>query len=238
MARRISIRLVLAALVIALAPSVASASVTGECTGEATILGETYTPANDTPKNAIPIPDREGVQVTYSGSVNFENKNHSGSVKVQVGPFNIAVGDWDGANQQDDRGVTDKIYELDDFRDKLPIWIPGVWKVSGEHSAGPNSCTGFAMIKLEGSPFTNPVGLIVIVALIALIYLAVRAAMKRHMVAAALLALFAGLLLAVAVMMLGIKPLDTVTTVVIPILLAVVAVGFAMYRPRSPFAGG
>jgi hypothetical protein len=237
MARRLSVGLVLAALVIMMVPSVALASVEGGCTGEATILGETYTPANDTPKNAIPIPNQEGVQVTYSGSVNFENKNHSGSVKVQVGPFNIAVGDWDGPNQQDERGVTNKIYELDDFRDKLPIWIPGVWKVSGEHSAGGNSCSGFAMIKLEGSALGSPVGLVTIVALVGLGYLAVRAIMKRRMVAAAIAAVFFGLFLAVALMMFGVKPLDTVTTVVVPIVLAIVAVVAAMYSPRSPFAG-
>jgi hypothetical protein len=219
-------------------PSVASASITGECSGEATILGETYTPEkNDTTKTAIPIPDQDGVQVTYSGSVNFENKGHKGSVKVQVGPFNIKVGDWDGSNERDERGVANKIYELDDFRDELPIWIPGVWKVSGNHSAGPNSCSGFAMIKLEGSPFSSPVGWVVIVGLIALVYSAVRAAMKRRMVAAALSSVFGGLFLAMALMMFGIKPLDTLTTVVLPIVLAIIAVGVAMYRPRSPFAG-
>ncbi len=238
MARRISVSLVLATLVIALVPSVASASVTTGCNGEATIKGETYTPANDTPGNAIPIPDEDGVEVTYSGGVTFENKGHEGSVKVQVGPFGINVGNWDGSNEQDDRGVVDKIYQLDDFRDKLPIWIPGVWKLSGNHSASGGDCTGFAMVRLEGSPFASPVGLVVMVVLIALVYLAVRAAMKRRMVAAAISAVFAGLFLAVTLMMFGIKPLDTLTTVVIPILLAIIAVAFAMYRPRSPFAGG
>lgn len=237
MAHRLAIGLALAALVIMLVPSVAIASVEGGCTGEATILGETYTPANDTAKNAIPIPDQDGVQVTYSGSVNFENKNHRGSVKVQVGPFNIEVGDWGGPNQQDERGVTNKTYELDDFRDKLPIWIPGVWKVTGDHAAGPNSCSGFAMIKLEGSPFSSPVGWVAMIGLVALAYLAVRAAMKRRMVAAAISALFLGLLVAIALMMFGIKPLDTVTTVVLPIVLAIIAVIGAMYSPRSPFSG-
>lgn len=238
MARKISVSLVLATLVIALVPSVAFASVTAGCNGEATIKGETYTPANDTPGNAIPIPDEDGVQVTYSGGVDFENKDHSGVVKVQVGPFAIEVGDWEGSNEADERGVTNNIYELDDFRDKLPVWIPGVWKLSGNHSASGGDCSGFAMIKLEGSPFSSPIGLIVLVALIALIYLAVRAAMKRRMVAAAISAVFAGLFLALTLMMFGIKPLDTVTTVVVPILLAIIAVAFAMYRPRSPFAGG
>ncbi len=62
---------ILAAFLVGLVPGVGSASVDGDCTGEATIEGVTYTPANDTPSNAIPIPDKEGVEVRYSGSVGF-----------------------------------------------------------------------------------------------------------------------------------------------------------------------
>lgn len=237
MARRLSIGFVLAALTLAMVPGVASASVDEDCYGEAIIKGEKYTADNDTPKKAIPIPNEDGVEITYSGNVNFENKGHSGAVKVQVGPFNINVGDWEGPNPDDERGVANKIYELDDFRDKLPIWIPGVWRLSGTHSASGGECAGFAMVKLEGNPFANPVGLAVFVGLIAFAYLTVRAAMKRRMVAAALYGVFAGLFLALILMMFGIRPLDTLTTIVVPIALAAIAVLAAMYRPRSPMVG-
>ena len=235
MARRLSISLVLAALVITLVPSVAVADVNRECFGEATIKGQTYTPENDTPGNAIPIPDEDGVLITYSGGVTFENKRHMGSVKVQVGPFPITVGDWEGSNEADDRGVENKTYELDDFRDKLPIWIPGVWRVSGTHTASGGECDGFAMIKLEGAALGSVVGWIALIGLIVFAYLAVRAAMKRQMVFATFAAFVAGLFLAILLMMFGVRPLDTVTTVVVPAVLGIIALIAAFTRPRSVF---
>ena len=69
MARRFAIIAALAALVIAIIPGSAAASVTGECDGEATIKGVRYTPANDTPANAIPIPNEDGVQVTSAPGI-------------------------------------------------------------------------------------------------------------------------------------------------------------------------
>lgn len=235
MTRRLSIGLFLAALLVTFVPSVAFADVNEECFGEAKIKGETYTPANDTPGNAIPIPDEDGVQVTYSGGVTFENKNHEGSVKVQVGPFPIEVGDWEGSNEADERSVENRIYELDDFRDKLPIWIPGVWRVSGTHSASGGTCDGFAMIKLEGAALGNPVGWISLIGLIGAGYGAVNAAMKRQTVFATIAAFAAGIFLAILLMMFGIRPLDTLTTVILPVGLGVVALIFSLTRPKSVF---
>ncbi len=235
MARRLSTGLVLAALVVSLAPGISYADVNGECTGEATIKGQTYTPDNDTPGEAIPIPNEDGVQVTYSGSVGFENKGHSGSVSVQVGPFPITVGDWEGSNEADDRGVTNQIYELDDFRDQLPIWIPGVWRVNGEHNASGGSCDGFAMIKLEGAALGSVVGWIALIGLLGLGYAATRAAMKRQTVFATIAAFAAGLFLALLLMMFGVRPLDTVTTVILPVALGLIALVVALTRPRPAF---
>lgn len=225
MARRLSISLVLAALVVALVPSIASGDITGSCEGEAELNGVTYTPeANDTPGTAIPIPDRDGVSVRYSAAVGFENKNFSGSASVVVGPFNITLGQtWSGANEQDVREITDAVYELDDFRDKLPIWIPGVWKVTASHEAGGNSCSGFAMIKLEGSPLGTAVGWIVLVALLALLYATIGAITQRRVATAGFSALLFGGFLALALMMLAIRPLENVTVIVIPVVLAILA---------------
>jgi hypothetical protein len=238
MARIFSILLLLVTLMVAIHPGVASADVTGDCDGEATIKGVTYTPNNDTPKSAIPIPNEDGVLITYSGSVGFENKNHSGSAEVQVGPFGITLGDpWSASNEQDERSVTDGVYELDDFRNKLPIWIPGVWKVTASHEASGGSCSGFAMIKLEGNPLGSIAGWIVLVGLLALAYATVRSITKHRTVGAGLAALFFGLFLAAALMMWGVKPLETLTVVVVPLLLTVAAVGTAaiLGRQRSTF---
>ncbi len=234
MARRLVIIAALAALVLAVLPSTATASVTGACDGSATIKGVEYTPANDTPANAIPIPNEAGVQVTYSGSVGFTNTNHSGVAKVQVGPFNITLGEaWGGSNPQDDRGVEDQIYELDDFRDQLPIWIPGVWKVSATHSADGGDCSGFAMIKLEGNPLGNVVGWIVFVGLLGSAAWLVSSILRKKPVAAAFAGLIFGFFLSLALMMWKIRPLDTLTTVILPIVLAVLAVVIAMVMARS-----
>jgi hypothetical protein len=234
MARKLLITAVLATLVVALIPGTASASVTGECTGEAIIKGETYTPANDTPGNAIPIPNEKGVQVTYSGSVGFENMNHSGVAKVQVGPFNITLDKpWSGSNEDDDRGVENQIYELDDFRDKLPIWIPGVWKVSASHSASGGECSGFAMIRLEGNPLGNAVGWVVLIGLIGTGAWLVSSIMRKRPISAAIAALLFGIFLSLALMMWKVRPLDTLTTVVVPVVLAIMAAVVAALMSRS-----
>jgi hypothetical protein len=236
MARKLSIAAILAVLVVALIPGTATASVDGDCTGEAIIKGVPYTPANDTAGNAIPIPDEKGVQVTYSGSVDFVNTNHSGSAKVQVGPFNITLDKpWGGANGLDDRGVEDQTYQLDDFRDKLPIWIPGVWKVSASHSADGGSCSGFAMIVLEGNPLGNFVGWIVLIGLLGTGFWAVSSIIRKRAASAAIAALILGIFLSLGLMMWKVRPLDTLTTVILPILLALLAIFAVMMlnRPRS-----
>ena len=236
MARRLSIGLVLTTLVIALAPSIAAADIDGDCSGEAIIRGQTYTPErNDTAKTAIPIPNEDGVQATYSGSVGFENLRHEGSAKVQVGPFGITLGDWGGSNEDDQRGVSNQVYEIDDFRDKLPIWVPGVWRVSATHSASGGDCSGFAMVKLEGNALGNAVGWIALIGLIGTAYVAINAALKKRMTSAVIAALFLGLFLAVLLMMFGVRPLDAVTTVVLPVALAIAAGVLALTRPRSAF---
>lgn len=235
MARKLSIVALLAALVIGLVPGSAAASVDGMCTGEATIKGATYTPENDTPGKAIPIPDEDGVQATYSGSVEFENMDHSGVAKVQVGPFGITLGNaWSGANTEDTRGVQDQVYELDDFRDKLPIWIPGVWRISAEHSASGGECSGFAMVKLAGSPLGNVVGWVVLIGLLATAVWAVMSLVRGGAVSAAIAGLLFGVFLSLALMMWSVRPLDTLTTVILPVALAVIAGIIASFTGRGP----
>ena len=125
------------------------------------------TPANDTPANAIPIPDETGVKIPWTGTAAMDNSSHSGSLSVVVAGFNIRVASWSGGGvEQGSNGV----YELDDFYEeldsKVPIGrVPGVWRISGEHNAG-QRCAGFAMIRLEGNPLGTLLGWIVIIGLI------------------------------------------------------------------------
>lgn len=234
MIRRFVYSLLLGALTVALLPGAAAANVTGDCDGSATIKGVTYTPANDTPGNAIPIPNEAGVVVTYSGSVDFANTNHSGSAKVVVGPFNITLDKpWGGSNQQDDRGVENQTYQLDDFRDKLPIWIPGVWKVTASHKADGGQCSGFAMIKLEGNPLGNAVGWVALLGTLGLLYGLVQAILKHRMVSAIITGLFLGLFLALDLMMWAIQPLDNLTVVIVPIVLAIIGLAGSLLMKRQ-----
>jgi len=164
MVRRLVFLVFAAGMLLAAVPSIAGAGVDpeGACWGTATIKGVTYTPANDTPSNAIPLPDEDGILIDYEGTVDFENTHHSGEIGVRIAGFDIAIADWGDANTADDRGASGT-YELDDAYEKIedvvPFGrVPGIWIVSGSHTASGGECSGFAMIKIEGNPLSHPVG--------------------------------------------------------------------------------
>ena len=172
MRRRLAVGgLLTAMLIVTLAP-VASASITegqGICDGWAEIKGVRYTPANDTPGNAIPIPDEEGVLIDWEGTANMVNTGGEGAIYVNVAGFLIKVDDWktNNAVQISNSGV----YQLDDFYEevdkRVPIGrVPGIWRVDGRHKADGGSCAGFAMIKLEGNPLGTLIGWIAVAGLI------------------------------------------------------------------------
>jgi len=144
-------------------PAVAFASVTGGCTGSVVIDGTTYGPANDTPSNPIVVPiDKSGVSAAWEGSVPFANTNHHGNLGIVVGPWNIEIANWSGANQADTRSASGD-YSIDDFKAEFPVaesLIPrGLYELSGTHEADGGSCTAHVMVKIEGSPLSNPIGI-------------------------------------------------------------------------------
>ncbi len=164
MVRRLAFLLFTTGLLLAMMPSIATAGVEpeGACWGTAVINGVTYTPDNDTRSNAIPIPDEEGVLIDYTGTVNFENLDHSGEIAVRIAGFDIGIAEWGDPNTDDTRGAAG-IYELDDAYEKIddvvPFGrVPGIWVVSGSHTASGGECSGTAMIKIEGNPLSNPLG--------------------------------------------------------------------------------
>jgi hypothetical protein len=172
MKRRLAASAVLAGLILTVIAPAASGSVTkgeGICDGWAEINGVRYTPANDTPGNAIPVPEEEGVLITWEGSANMPNTNGSGAIYVNVAGFLIKIDDWttNDAVQISNGGV----YQLDDFYEevdkRVPIGrVPGIWRVDGKHEADGGECAGFALIRLEGNPLGTLLGWIVIVGLI------------------------------------------------------------------------
>jgi hypothetical protein len=165
MGRRLGLLAFAAGLFLAITPAIASAGVSpeGACWGTAIIKGETYTPANDTRSNAIPIPNEEGVEINYTGMVDFDNMDHNGGIAVRIAGFDITIATWGDPNTADTRDAAG-VYELDDayakIDDVVPFGkVPGIWQVSGwHHAAAGGECTGTAMIKIEGNPLSNPLG--------------------------------------------------------------------------------
>lgn len=159
---------IVALMMLSAAPAAASITEGGDaCSGKATIDGVDYTPANDIPSNAIPIPNEEGVKIPWSGTATMDNSSHNGSLSVVVAGFHIRVASWEGGGTETG---SSGVYELDDFYEevdkRVPIGrVPGVWRVSGEHNAE-QRCAGFAMIRLEGNPLGTLLGWIVIVGLV------------------------------------------------------------------------
>jgi hypothetical protein len=144
-------------------PAVAHASVTGGCTGSVVIDGTTYTPANDSAANPIVVPiDKSGVVATWEGSVPFANTNHHGSIGIVVGPWDINIADWGGANPDDTRSANGT-YSLDEFKDQFPVaesLIPrGLYELSGTHTADGGTCNAHVMVKIEGNPLSSPLGI-------------------------------------------------------------------------------
>ncbi|GBD85354.1 hypothetical protein BMS3Abin02_01759 [bacterium BMS3Abin02] len=162
-------RLLLAGSLIAavlLLPATANAAISGGCTGSAVIDGITYGPDNDTPDNPIVVPiDKDGVVATWEGSVSFLNTNHHGNLDIVVGPWTIKIADWGHPNSGDKRSANGT-YSLDEFKAQFPVpvsLIPrGIYEVSGFHQADGGRCDGHVMVKIDGSPLSNPLGIAVV----------------------------------------------------------------------------
>jgi len=135
----------------------ALADVTGPCQGSATIDGIEYDASFDTADNPIVVPEeRDGLQIPYEGSVTMENTNYLGAVGVVVGPATINVADWGLDENEDDVRATEPnaTYRLGSGLNN----IVGLYQVTAFHDADGGSCDATAMVKLEGSVITNPIG--------------------------------------------------------------------------------
>lgn len=145
----------------------AGAAITGGCAGEATIDGVTYGPDNDTPSNAIVIPDDDNATASWSGSVPFANTNFSGDAGIRVGPVVIEVADWDGTNSDDVREASGE-YSLGDLKAALPVdvGVAGIYEVIVDHSADGGSCRANVFVQFEGNPLSTPLGIFSVAGLV------------------------------------------------------------------------
>ena len=138
------------------APTV-SASVQGPCEGTATIDGVTYDPTFDSASKPIVVPeDRSGLRIPYSGAITAQNTNYLGAVGIVVGPVTINIADWGLDENVDDVRATnpDAVYILGSELES----IVGLYRVTAFHDADGGSCDADAMVKLEGSVMSTPVG--------------------------------------------------------------------------------
>lgn len=176
MRRRLAAIGLLGGLLSLVVPGVAAASVTlGDCTGWVKIPDDAgtihmYTPDNDTPAKAIPIPDRDGVTIEYFGRAPFDNSNHSGAVYIHIAGLKIKIDDWGTTGPETETEKQDK-YQLDDAKDAIEGFVPldfltGVYKVSATHKADGGECAGFAMVKFGGNPLGTVVGWIIIIGIV------------------------------------------------------------------------
>ena len=143
------------ALVIALP---ASASLTGPCSGSATIAGVEYDASYDTADNPIVVPEeREGLVIPYEGAITVTNTNYLGAVGLVIGPVTVNIADWGLEENADDIRATNpgSQYRLgSEVND-----IVGLYQLTAFHDADGGSCDATAMVKLEGNPLSTPIGI-------------------------------------------------------------------------------
>lgn len=155
------VRAGLTAAIVFLLAVPAGASVSGGCTGKAVIDGVQYGPGNDTPGNAIIVPDNDDAVASWSGEVPFANTNFDGNAAITVGPWGIEVADWSGSNSDDVREASGD-YSLGELRSALPVdvGIAGIYEVVVKHKADGGSCEANVFVKFEGSPLATPLGIV------------------------------------------------------------------------------
>ena len=134
----------------------ALASISGPCSGSATINGVTYTPANDTAANPILLPENPGgTSIEYEGSISAANTNYLGAIGVVIGPVTVNVADWGlEENADDERSKGPANYVLGDELNQ----IVGLYQVTAFHDADGGSCDYTGMVRIEGAPMEHPVG--------------------------------------------------------------------------------
>lgn len=138
-------------------PATAWATVTppGLCQGTATIQGETYNQDSTTIELDV---DEDNVMIPWSGTFNAENKNYSGAINLEIGPFEIEIADWGPDPNENDIPSNSGVYDLDELWDDLPFRPLGTYDVSGFHQASGGRCDGSFEVELTGNFWTNPLG--------------------------------------------------------------------------------
>lgn len=148
----------LAMLLVLILPGTAQAKLEGPCSGSADIGGVTYDASFDSEDNPIIVPEnRDGLQIPYRGAITVQNTNYLGAVGIVIGPATINVADWGLEENDDDVRATapDSVYTLGSQLNN----IVGLYNLTAFHDADGGNCDADAMVKLEGSPLSTPIGI-------------------------------------------------------------------------------
>jgi hypothetical protein len=200
------------------------------CAGHAVITkanGTTLTV--DATQAKVHVPRSSPKPVVYSGSVTTITHNQHGFVAVVLGPFKIHFYSWAGknaSNKSSDSGTR-----------KYPAILknvpPGEYHVSGGHFAAEGSCTGSLTIIVDGSPLSNPAGIVALVG--SILFLALIAlALRGHPVLGVIGGLLFGVFLVADLMLWSISYPTSILLFGLPIAGVVVGLALGLWGPLRP----
>lgn len=143
-------------LYLLLSPMVAEAGLSGDCPIDqnwAVIQGKQYTAANDTADDPVVLPAGETLEIEYLGTTSVPITDHHGQIAIGLGPGNVVVEPWGNPNKPNPTLSKGGTYSLE-----VPD-IVGIYEVTGFHEGKGGSCSGNAVLKIEGkNPVTTPIG--------------------------------------------------------------------------------
>lgn len=179
----------------------------GDCEGNATSAQISPSTVDPTVSTGVYTAELKG-EAQYFGSVDVnpaDPRNISGQITIATPPLVPGIpvgGSWgpDGDElSADGRRTWD-----------IPTWAPRdvVIKVSGFHNEVGASCSGFVLIRLEGSPFDSPLVWVPIVLLIIFVIVFLIAVKKGKPVLAGIFGLLTGGAAGTAEIFLGMQQLD------------------------------
>lgn len=128
------------------------------CSGSAEITPESGAPYTvDAQDSTLKVP-RNG-SAAWTGSLGTITHNHKGKVTLEVGFLSLEVGSWGPTANTSNLGSRSGVKEIPSFMDQIPA---GEYVLRGSHSGDEGSCAGHMTVDVEGSPWSNPVGLVVL----------------------------------------------------------------------------
>lgn len=205
------------------------------CAGSATITdddGATYDIDADDDRVVVP---RVG-SAAWQGSIATVTHNHSGEVRLELGPASVTVGEWGPAENAGDKSSASGTQELPEALANVPT---GRYDVSGFHQGDEGRCSGSVTVEFEGSPFDTPIGVVTagltlltgLLTVLALVAAGGKPAFRGRPVLGAIAGLLFGVFLAADLVFLAAVSSGTPLLVILPLLFLTVGVAGGIKGP-------